>query len=46
VIPREEVLGFEAFLDYLNDPEADPALIFQVEEAYAVDMSDLKWMLP
>ncbi|AWN07406.1 hypothetical protein SEA_MANEEKUL_37 [Streptomyces phage Maneekul] len=46
-LPQEEVLGFEAFLDLLGDPEFDAHLLFAWEEFFGVDMSDLEeWMLP
>ncbi|MFE3578112.1 hypothetical protein [Streptomyces vinaceus] len=45
--PEPEVLGFEAFLDLLNDTEFDAQELFEFEEFFEVDMRDLeKWMLP
>ncbi|WP_327068704.1 hypothetical protein [Kitasatospora sp. NBC_01302] len=42
-----EVLGFEAFLDLLEDPEFDGPALFEWEEFFEVDMRDLEeWMLP
>ncbi|MFE7480042.1 hypothetical protein [Streptomyces sp. NPDC057552] len=41
-----EVLGFEAFLDCLNDPAFDARLIFETEEFFKVPLADLDWMLP
>ncbi|MGW2539821.1 hypothetical protein ACWC5I_02885 [Kitasatospora sp. NPDC001574] len=42
-----EALGFEAFLDLLEDPEFDAPELFEFEEFFEVDMSDLEeWMLP
>ncbi|MFJ9158666.1 hypothetical protein ACIRPS_17905 [Streptomyces griseoviridis] len=40
-----DVLGFEAFLDLLNDPEFDAQLLLATEEFFEVDMRDLDWML-
>ncbi|MFG3223238.1 hypothetical protein ACGF07_00435 [Kitasatospora sp. NPDC048194] len=42
-----EVLGFDAFLDVLNDPEFDGPELFEFEEYFEVHMNDLdEWMLP
>ncbi|MEU9044082.1 hypothetical protein AB0D63_20745 [Kitasatospora sp. NPDC048343] len=42
-----EVLGFEAFLDLLNDPEFDAQELSEFEEFFEVDMRGLEeWMLP
>ncbi|QYW07884.1 hypothetical protein SEA_REDBEAR_38 [Streptomyces phage RedBear] len=47
MMPQEEVLGFEAFLDLLNDTDFDAHHLFAWEEFYGVDFSDLEeWMLP
>ncbi|MCC2278868.1 hypothetical protein LKL35_26070 [Streptomyces sp. ET3-23] len=47
MIPAEEVLGFEAFLDCLGDCEFDAPLLMEIEEFYEVPMGDLdRWMLP
>ncbi|AKY03721.1 hypothetical protein AVT26_gp39 [Streptomyces phage Lannister] len=47
MMPQEEVLGFEAFLDLLGDPDFDAMLLFEWEEFFGVDFSDLEeWMLP
>ncbi|MFF8845479.1 hypothetical protein ACF08N_22595 [Streptomyces sp. NPDC015127] len=46
-MPQEEVLGFEAFLDLLNDLDFDAHFLFAWEEFFGVDFADLEeWMLP
>ncbi|MFF3692053.1 MULTISPECIES: hypothetical protein [Streptomyces] len=46
-MPAEEVCGFEAFLDCLNDPDFDGQLLMELEEFFEIPVHDLdEWMLP
>ncbi|WP_218839766.1 hypothetical protein [Streptomyces sp. WZ.A104] len=46
-MPAEEVFGFEAFLDCLNDAEFDAQLLMDLEEFFEIFTADLDgWMLP